>query len=201
MSQKQIVDSTLGRRLFLQRSALLSIGAAITSAVALPNALAGTESSDIALLNVALGLEHQGIAAYQVGAESKLLMPTVLKVALIFQDQHKEHAKLLAKSIKELGGKPVAERASLKAPVAALAKAYAIPLATLKNQADVLHFAASLEIGAAKAYLSTVAKFRDRKLAEAAANIEGDETMHYAILRNVLGEDPVPSAFVSSMPA
>lgn len=98
-------------------------------------------------------------------------------------------------------GEPVAEMASLKAPAATLARDYAIPLSTLKNQADVLHFAAALEMGAAKAYLSTVAKFRDRKLAEAAANIEGDETMHYAILRNVLGEDPVPSAFVSGMPA
>jgi hypothetical protein len=31
---------------------------------------------------------------------------------------------------------------------------------------------------------------------EALSNDLGDEAMHWAILRNVLGEDPVPAAFV-----
>ena len=37
----------------------------------------------------------------------------------------------------------------------------------------------------------------NRDLAKAAASILGDEAMHWAILRNALGEVPVPSAFVS----
>ena len=35
-----------------------------------------------------------------------------------------------------------------------------------------------------------------RLVSRAAASILGDEAMHWAILRQVLGEDPVPAAFV-----
>ena len=36
-----------------------------------------------------------------------------------------------------------------------------------------------------------------RALSKAAASILGDEAMHWAILRNALGEVPVPDAFVA----
>jgi hypothetical protein len=39
--------------------------------------------------------------------------------------------------------------------------------------------------------------FGDRDLAKAAASILGDEAMHSAILRQALGENPVPEPFVS----
>ena len=54
-----------------------------------------------------------------------------------------------------------------------------------------------LEQGAVSAYLGAVPLFGDRELAKAAASILGDEAMHWAILRNALGEEPVPSAYVS----
>jgi rubrerythrin len=60
----------------------------------------------------------------------------------------------------------------------------------------VLQFAAGLEKGAVSAYLGAVPLFMDRQLSRAAASILGDEAMHWAILRNALGEDPVPIAFV-----
>ena len=60
----------------------------------------------------------------------------------------------------------------------------------------MLRFAAGLEKGAVSAYLGAVPQFADRELARAAASILGDEAMHWAILRNAVGEDPVPSAFV-----
>ena len=50
---------------------------------------------------------------------------------------------------------------------------------------------------AVSAYLGAVPVFENRELAKAAASILGDEAMHWAILRNALGEDPVPSAFMS----
>jgi Ferritin-like domain len=46
------------------------------------------------------------------------------------------------------------------------------------------------------AYLGAVPVFGNRDLAKAAASILGDEAMR-AILRNALGEAPVPSAFVA----
>ncbi|HEX5129071.1 MAG TPA: ferritin-like domain-containing protein [Usitatibacter sp.] len=66
-----------------------------------------------------------------------------------------------------------------------------------KEHADVLKFAASLEKGAVSAYLGAVPVFGNRDLAKAAASILGDEAMHWAILRNAVGEAPVPSAFVA----
>ena len=51
--------------------------------------------------------------------------------------------------------------------------------------------------GAVSAYLGAVPLFKDRELAKAAASILGDEAMHWAVLRQAIGEEPVPAAFVS----
>lgn len=67
----------------------------------------------------------------------------------------------------------------------------------MKSQADVLRFAAKLEQGAVSAYLGAVPLFTNRALSKAAASALGDEAMHWAVLRNALGEAPVPGAFMS----
>ena len=74
---------------------------------------------------------------------------------------------------------------------------YSFPVETLKTQNDVLRFAANLEKGAVSAYLGAVPLFKDRDLSKAAASILGDEAMHWAVLRQAVGEEPVPAAFVS----
>ena len=178
------------RRVFLGRSGLVLSGAAVAlvagnDALAAKAGAKGAES-DIAILNTALAAELEAVAAYQVGAESGLLQKPVLDLAVTFQGHHREHADVLAKTVAKLGGKPVVARAS-----------YAFPTDKLKSQADVLRFAASLEKGAVSAYLGAVPVFDNRDLAKAAASILGDEAMHWAILRNAVGEAPVPSAFVS----
>src|SRR5215469_4927600 len=67
-------------------------------------------SQDVALLNAAIALEHEGIAAYQLGAESKLLQPAVLSVAVTFQGHHKQHRDDLSAAVKRLGGTPAAAK-------------------------------------------------------------------------------------------
>ena len=57
-------------------------------------------------------------------------------------------------------------------------------------------FAAGLEQGAASGYLGMIPVLGDRDLAKVVASILGDEAMHWAILRNAVGEQPVPGAFV-----
>ena len=198
--------NTHDRRDFFKKSALFSLGLAAAGSLLPSVALAGSMAKpspkgDLDILNFALNAEHQAIAAYQVGAESKLLEPAVLKVALAFQKDHEAHAAILQEAIEKLGGKPVAPKAPLNEPMAKLAAAWNFPVDKLKTQKDVLEFAAGLEIGAAKAYLSVVPKFSNPELAHAAANIEGDEAMHFAVLRNALGEFPVPAAFISAMPS
>lgn len=181
-----------GRRLFLRHTAPAVLSA---TAIAL---LSGRESlaaagkkdaaNDVGILNTALGAEQEAIAAYQVGAESGLLQKPVRDLAIAFQGQHKAHADLLASTVKKLGGTPVAARKTAD---------YKFPADKLKSQADVLRFAAGLEKGAVSAYLGAIPVFDNRDLAKAAGSILGDEAMHWAILRNALGETPVPDAFVA----
>jgi rubrerythrin len=183
-------DVLSARRAFLGKSGLLLSGAAV-ALLAGRDVLATTTGapsadSDTRILNSALGAELEAIAAYQVGAESGLLQKPVLDLAVTFQGHHKEHADLLAKTIVKLGGKPVNAKPK-----------YTFPTDTLKTQNDVLRFAATLEKGAVSAYLGAVPVFDNRDLAKAAASILGDEAMHWAILRNAVGEGPVPSAFVA----
>jgi rubrerythrin len=177
------------RRFFLQRSGLLLSGAAV-ALLAGNEALAaksGKDSSgDVKILNTALGAELEAVAAYEVGAKSGLLEKPVLALAGTFQGHHKEHADVLAKTIQKLGGKPVQAKSK-----------YNFPTDQLKSQADVLKFAAGLEKGAVSAYLGAVPLFHSRDLSKAAASILGDEAMHWAVLRNALGEAPVPGAFVA----
>jgi len=61
----------------------------------------------------------------------------------------------------------------------------------------VLRIATTLKKGAVSAYLGAVPVFHNSDLAKAAASILGDEAMHWAILRNALGEVPVPAAFMA----
>ena len=147
---------------------------------------AADPAADIRILNTALSAEHEAVAAYQVGAESGLLEKHVLDLAVQFQGQHKEHVDLLVSTVGKLGGSPAAAKAS-----------YQFPVEKLKTQQDVLRFAAGLEKGAVSAYLGAIPILGSGDLAKAAASILGDEAMHWAVLRYVLGENPVPHAFVS----
>jgi rubrerythrin len=149
-------------------------------------AMAADPAADVNVLNAALGAEQEAIAAYQVGAESGLLTQPVLDLAVQFQGHHKEHADLLAKTVRDFGGQPVEPLPR-----------YDFPTEQLTSEADVLRFAAGLEKGAVSAYLGAVPLFHERELAKAAASILGDEAMHWAVLRQALGENPVPVAFVS----
>jgi hypothetical protein len=184
-------DLSIGRRGLFTRGARLALSgttiallAGIGTGTGFRVASAASMSADIDTLNVALGLEHEAIAAYQVGAESGLLSKGVLGVAVAFQSDHKQHRDVLMKTIKELGGKPVAD------------VKHKFPVEKLKKEADVLHFALGLEMGAASAYLGTIPGFENRELAKAAASILGVETQHVALLKNALGEKPIDAAFI-----
>lgn len=184
---------SLGDSAFARRDLLRGGGRAVLTAAAVgllvgsPGLIrsAAASPTDVEILNGALAAELQAIAAYQAGAESGLLSPGVLQVAVTFQGHHREHAQLLASTIDQLGGKAVEAKAD-----------YAFPLDTLKAEADVLRFAAGLEQGAVSAYLGAVPLFGDTVLSQAAASILGNEAMHWAVLRAALGEEPVPFAFV-----
>jgi len=191
---KPIIEATprvLARRGFLATAVTLS-GAAVALLAGRPGlARAGERSEadasgDAGILRTALGAEHNAVAAYGVGIESGLLGAGAKKLAMTFRDHHRAHADALAGAM----------RALKLQPTQPLAK-YEFPVASLKQESDVLAFAAGLERGAISAYVGAIPLFGDRELSRAAATILADESMHWAVLRQALGQEPVPEAFLS----
>lgn len=129
---------------------------------------------DLGIMSAALYLEHEAIAAYQAGAESKLLTPAVLGVAVAFQSDHKYHRDGLMGVLKSLGVEP-------KGPE----KKY--DFGQLHNQTDVLRLAHKLESGAAQAYATLASNILTKAVLNFGANVLVDEQRHVTILNSVLG--------------
>jgi len=167
------------RRAFLAGVSRITLSAAALALLAgresLAQGMGGAMSGDVSILNVALALEHEGIAAYQLGAQSGLLQKPVLDVAVKFQGDHKGHRDALIATINKMGGTPV-EAKTLDD------YAKALKADTLKSQADVLELAARLELGATNAYLGVIPSLKDPQLAKVSARLAADETMHWSIL-------------------
>jgi hypothetical protein len=183
----------LPRRNFLGKAANLTLSASAIGLLAGQSSLANAQSmqstdssKDVAILNVALGLEHEAIGAYQLGAESGLLQKGVLDTAVLFQSHHKGHRDALMATIEKLGGRPVATKSLSE-------YASALNAASLKSQGDVVELARKLELGAVNAYLGVIPAFKDSNLAKIAGRLAADETLHWALLSNAAGK-PVPSA-------
>jgi rubrerythrin len=178
------------RRVLLTGGAALS-GAALALLAGRPGLAAmhskGHDATkDAATLNTALGLEHEAINAYTLGAQSNLLEKSVLTVATKFQDDHKVHRDRLIAALQTLGATPVAEK-----PLAEYAKA--LEIERLKSQADVLSLAAGLERGAVNAYLGIIPAFSDAQLSKLAGQLAADESIHFTVLNQSLGR-PLPPA-------
>ncbi len=179
------------RRAFMGRTGTLSAVAVamLAGKDALAQGMGGDMSKDVSILNVALGLEHEAINAYQLGAGSGLLQKPVLDIAVQFQGHHKAHRDALIATIQKMGGTPVMEKKLAD-------YATALKADTLRNQGDVLDLAARLELGAINAYLGVIPAFGSKDLAKVAGRLAADETMHFTILTNALGR-PLPAGALS----
>ncbi len=120
---------------------------------------------DLAIVNVALGLEHQAIAAYRAGAASGLLSGSTLDMAVSFLGDHERHRDRLLGFLRRFGGAPVLP-----------AEPY--DFATITTAGDILTLAHRLEQGAVDAYLANAANLESRDILDAAAGILVDEVRH-----------------------
>jgi hypothetical protein len=194
MSSRENPTSTRRRALAKAGLGFLSAGAVAILAAQPAHATFGhrrrqATQQDVDILNIALGLEHEAIEAYQIGAESGLVTQQVLPTAVLFQSHHKGHRDALVGAIRQIGGTPV-EPKPRDEYVAAL------NVASLGNQTDVLRLAARLERGAANAYLGVIPSFNDRTLAQISGRLAADETMHWTALSQALGE-MIPASALS----
>ena len=188
---RDTTSSVASRRSFMGRTGSLSAVAValLAGQDAMAQGMSTDTSKDVGILNVALGLEHEAISAYQLGASSGLLQKGVLDVAVRFQADHKAHRDALISTIQKMGGTPVMEKKLEE-------YAKALKADTLKNQTDVLDLAARLELGAINAYLGVIPAFGSKDLAKVAARLAADETMHYTALTSALGR-PLPAGALS----
>lgn len=160
----------------VSRRELLYAGGLAIAVGALPSTVSAAEkfAGDLAILNVALGLEHQAIAAYDAGAASKLLTPDQLKLAVSFQADHKRHRDALIKYLRRFGGKPVDPESKYD-------------FGTITSATDIVKLAHRLEEGAAKAYLTHAYKLASSEILNAAVPILVDEVRHTTVFKQLLG--------------
>lgn len=148
----------------------------------------GMSNKDIEILNKGLEAERFAVAAYELAAGTGLLSDGVIEVAKTFQSHHGQHAHKLHETILGLGGEPVKALSQ---------EEYAKKLPPgLVDEKTIVHYALTLEKGATITYLNAIPEFENKKLAQAAASILGDEAMHWAVLRNALGLIPVHISFI-----
>lgn len=129
------------------------------------NAIGQKFPGDLAILNVALGLEHEAIAAYQAGAKSGLLSGSALDMAVSFLGDHEQHRDAIVGFLRRFGGSPVLPKTNYD-------------FGTIKAAGDILALAHRLEQGAADAYLANAGKLESAEVLDAAAGILIDEVRH-----------------------
>ena len=92
---------TGSRRTFLQQAGAMTLGAGAAGLLAVRPAIAAPPRfrTDVGVIQTALALEHEGIAAYRLAGKSGLLSKGTLQVATIFAGHHEAHRDSLAKLV------------------------------------------------------------------------------------------------------
>lgn len=172
----------------------LALGGAVVAASAAP-LLVGTSRAiaeadgDAEVLRATIGLEQAAAYAYAAAAtEGRLGRAT--PVARLFARQEQEHADGLSGALAGLGGNPPA-RPRRASDVPGLERAIA------GSATEFLNFAVELETEAVAAYYSATAKLKSRELLSTGASIMACEAQHLVVLRQALGKNPSPDAFVT----
>ena len=174
------------------RRAFLGICGAAAAATALPACGGGGSAStsprerDAALLNVALRLEHFAVAAYADGR--RLLRGSARRTAAHFLEQEREHVRRVTAIVRKLGLEPARARSL---------EEYRRTFPALESGRDVLRFSVDLENRVIRAYVDGLAHTADDRLRILAAEIAATEAEQLVVLRRELGEDPLPTPFVT----
>ncbi|MGW5398109.1 ferritin-like domain-containing protein [Streptomyces sp. NPDC003952] len=165
-----------------------------SSAAAAPSPYQG----DLKVVALAAALENQAVGAYgaalKAAAAGKLgkVPPAVGTFAKTAMEQHAAHAKAW-NAVLTGAGKPAITGVPLSNQPATL-KA----LGQAKDVGAVARLALSLEDQAAQTYLFAAGHVASPAGIRTAASIAPVEAMHAAILHFVLGEYPVPDAFLQT---
>ena len=144
------------------------------------------QGSDIGFLNSAISLERATIAAYRVG--EPLLKPDTRRRARQIVAQEQEHIRALVAGVRTLRGEPATPKS---------AEEYRRGFPRLRDQHDVLRFAADLERLQLRKYGDALHGIYRPDLVQLAASILAVEGEHLSVLRGIAGKPQTPEAFVT----
>ena len=137
-------------------------------------ALPRSEETDIAILNAALGIEHEAIGIY-ADALSRDLVPAGLRdYAVEFKGAHEGHRDTQVEILRERG-------------VSAVAPHKVDPIRETTAGDGVLRRLLSIEAAAESAYLRLIGQIRTNDYLLSAGFIVVDEARHQTIWRRALG--------------
>jgi hypothetical protein len=171
--EEQGLDS---RRDFLTRAALKAgASAAVVGFLAgRVHALPKSEETDIAILNAALGLEHEAVGLY-ADALSRDLVPLGLRAfAVEFKGAHEGHRDTQVEILRERG-------------VTAVGPHAVDPIRETTAGDGVIRRLLSVEAAAESAYLRLIGQIRTNDYLLSAGFIVVDEARHQTIWRRALG--------------
>ncbi|MFJ9350931.1 ferritin-like domain-containing protein [Streptomyces sp. NPDC101237] len=206
---EEVRASDVDRRRFLAgagaavavASVAVAAGAGAGSAAAAegsytPAAKSSPYSGDLRVVALAVALEHQAVGAYDSALKAAragrlgAVPPAVATFATVAMKQHAAHARAWNAALTG-AGRPAVQGVPLSNQPATL-KA----LGRARNVGEVARLALSLEDQAAQTYLFAAGHVSSHAGITTAASIAPVEAMHAAILRFVLGQYPVPDAFL-----
>lgn len=147
---------------------------------------------DLTLLRTATSLEIAAVETYQAAIDSGLVTTAAIAdAAVLFQEQHQQHADLLSTATTDAGGEaytqanPVVQETVIDPA-----------LEMLTDETSVVAFALDLENVAAQTYAFAAGALSTPAFRQAIMTIGGVEARHAAVLAGVLEEAQVPNAFL-----
>lgn len=161
-----------------------------TTTIAPSTTAAAAMPMDVVILRTASSIEELAIAAYQTAIDSGLVKTAAIAdAAKLFQEQHREHAKLFRSQTEAAGGQ------AFTTPNPVILAAIKPTIDALKDEMGVVALAFDLETVAAQTYQANVGTFTDIKLNQTIMSVGGVEARHAAVLAGVLQQMQVPAAF------
>jgi rubrerythrin len=180
-----LIERSTTRRHLVRRGVTAGAGVAIASAlspVAARAVLAGADT-DLELVEAVIGLEQRAAVAYATIANGGLLDEEVRRAADAFAEQERDHVEALTAAVEDLGGRAPDDPVEVEG------------LGALASQREALELAIDLEDQLIRAYVDAAGRLASTALRRTAVQILGNEAQHLAVLRQQLGQDPVPDAF------
>lgn len=144
--------------------------------------------NDVEVLNYALTLEHFETELYRTLVGLGKLQGKDLQYVQLFGQQEAAHVEAVQAAVRQLGGTPVAK-----------ANYDFSPAGPINTREDVLKVLSYVEGVGMSAYLGAAGFIQNKEILAAAASIMQVEARHTSVIRGLVGQVPVPSAFVDSL--